>query len=473
MWKKTPKQLDIAPRLSSDLIGKRMKNKSSTQLYCLLLPSLWACHTVALAQQGNYGNALTNNYQSPTNYFQSPLLGSTTPGSGMLGAAFMGTSALAGSPAAGASFAPTGPPLVTWGPVAVYPHLLYALTYGNGIEAQPGVNSTTLVNTVSPGVLLEMGAHWILDYSAGLAFYSNPVFKDTTSQRVILTGGTTYGNWALNFSQSYVNSTEPLVETGTQLGIEAFATVLDAIYQMNDKMSLQLGLNQNFRSAEELNDLHEWITADWLNYQFQPQLSAALGVTGGYDEVSLGSDMPFEEALGRVFFLPGSKLRLMLVGGLEERQFIHPGAPSFFGPVFSASALYQVLEGTSVTISANRTVLPSFYGDEINVTTGVAAVVQQQIVGKTHFAITAGYTSEPFTSIVPGPVPPGFENLPIHNDLTLVRTDSRYYASFRLSTLFSPRLTGSIFYLITDNISSQANFSYSGNQVGLDLSYRY
>jgi len=34
-------------------------------------------------------------------------------------------------------------------------------------------------------------------------------------------------------------------------------------------------------------------------------------------------------------------------------------------------------------------------------------------------------------------------------------------------------LTGSVFCMISDNSSSQSNFNYSGNQVGLELSYRY
>jgi hypothetical protein len=42
-----------------------------------------------------------------------------------------------------------------------------------------------------------------------------------------------------------------------------------------------------------------------------------------------------------------------------------------------------------------------------------------------------------------------------------------------LSAVFRTRLTASIFYMHTEDASSQSNFTYSGNQVGLDLNYRY
>ena len=92
---------------------------------------------------------------------------------------------------------------------------------------------------------------------------------------------------------------------------------------------------------------------------------------------------------------------------------------------------------------------------------------------KLYFEVTGGYTYEPFTSIEPGPLPQYFFGLPTRTALTVTRSDTISYAQFRLSTVFRSRLTGSVFYMISDNASTQSNFSYSGHQVGLELSYRY
>jgi hypothetical protein len=450
-----------------------MKNTSSGRFCWLVLPALWVCHTVAVAQQNVYGNGLIGSFQSQSNNFQSPFGNSITPAANQPLAPNMGTSALAGPSAFRSLYVPTGPGLVTVGPLAVYPHLLDTTTYGNGIEAQPGRNSTTWVNTVAPGLLLTLGSHWILDYTPSLAFYSNPLFHDTTGQHVVLNGVTTNGDWSLSLSQSYLDTTSPLLETGTQIEQQAYVTAFNAAWQMSSKLSLQLGLNQNFRFIPALDSVREWSSADWLNYQFEPQLGAALGVTGGYDLVSAGSDMPFEQALGRVVFAPGTKLLLILIGGAEDRQFVHPSETSLISPIFNASALYQIRDGTLLTVAASRSVVPSLYGNEINTITTFTGNLRQQIVGQMYLDLSGGYTSEPYTSIQPAPLPGGFTGPRPLSALAVTRTDTRTFEQIGLSTVFRTRLTATIFYMFSDNASSQSNFSYWGHQVGLTLSYRY
>jgi hypothetical protein len=419
------------------------------------------------------GSTRTNNFQSQSNNYAFQQPGPTTPGSGQFGVPFMGTSALAGSGVGRNAYTPTGPPLAGWGAIEVYPHLLYKFSYGNGIEARPGLNSTTVVNSIAPGLFLKLGDHWSIDYTPSLDFYSNPIFRDTTDQSVVLNGVTTNGDWALKLSQSYLDTTQPLVETGTQIEQQAYLTALNAAWQMNGDLSLQLGLNQNFRLGTGLIGLHEWTTSDWLSYQFQPQLSAALGVTGGYDELSAGSDMPFEQGLGRVIFQPGAKLYLVAIGGYEDRQFIRPAAPPLVGAIFQAYALYQVLEGTSFDVAGYRTVTPSLYENEVNTITTITADFRQKIIGRMFFKISSGYTSEPFTSIEAGPLPKYYFGVPATKSLVVTRTDTRTFAEFSLTTTLRDRLTASVFYRVNANDSSQANFNYSGSQAGFELNYQY
>jgi hypothetical protein len=290
---------------------------------------------------------------------------------------------------------------------------------------------------------------------------------------VVLHGATTNGNWMLSLSQNYVDTTQPVVETGTQFELQAYATAMNAVWQMGGKSSLELGLSQIFRISEGLNNMHEWSTAEWYNYQFQPQFGAALGVTGGYDELSLGSDNPFEQALGRVNFQPGSKLTLTVMGGVEDRQFVHPSGPSVLNPVFDASARYLLGTGTLLTVSGNRVVTPSLIANDLNVITTVNANVRQRIIGRMFFEIEGGYAGTTYTSIVPGPLPKYYFGTAPHAALAVIRSDTRTYGKISLSTVFGTRLTGSIFYMISDNASSQSNFRYSGNEVGLNLDYRY
>jgi hypothetical protein len=450
-----------------------MKNTNSGLLCWFVLLSLWMCSSAALAQNSILSSTPTNNYLSQTNNNLFQPVGPSTAGSGPFGGPFMGTSGLAGVTANAARYLPTGPPLASWGPFGVYPHLMYTLSYGNGLEARPGENSTTLINTVAPGVFLKMGALWFIDYTPSVSFYSNPLFHNVTDQKVDLAGAATNGNWMLNLSQRYLDTTQPLQETGTQLEQQAYATAFNATGQLGDQTSLQLGVSQNFRFTPNLVNLHEWTTADWLSYQFQPQLSAALGVTAGYDELSEGSSNPFEQALGRVIFQPGNKLSLMVIGGVEDRQVIDPSAPSIVNPIFQALATYQIRDGTLLKLIADRMVTPSLFANDLNVITIVSANLHQDIIGHFSVDLSGGYTDQSFTSLVPGPLPKYYFGSAPRTDEAVIRSDTRTFARITFSTVIRTRLTASIFAMLTDGESSQANFAYSGHQVGLTLDYRY
>jgi len=403
-------------------------------------------------------NTLTNQFEvipSPP-----PPLGPATVGSAQPASPIMGTSALSGAPR------PLGPVMVgpgipLWGPIGIHPRLLYTFLYGNGIEARPGQQSQTAINTIAPGFLLDLGNHWSIDYSPSFDYYSNPVFKNTTDESVLLRGAWSNEDWVLGLSQSYVSTTQPLVETGTQTEQEAYATALNASYQMGSKLSLQLGLNQNFRYSTGYASLNEWNTEDWLNYQAGNMFGTGIGLVLGYDEVDAGSDMPYEQIQGRISFHPGHKLTLSANGGFEDRQFINPAAPPSIGPVFTGMLLYSN-QLTTLSLNASRAFTPSLFVNQIETITAYNGTIRQQLSKKFSVEANAGYTTIPVTSIEPGP-----------SRLQVVQNDT--ITSFRttLSYAVVERATFSAFYEVRDNSSGQAGFAYWSHQVGFSLDYRY
>lgn len=129
-----------------------------------------------------------------------------------------------GSPMMGTSvfgvpgFAPaTGPGIYQAGNVNIHARLSYSFLYGTGLEGQPGDHAAVVEQTVSPGITINVGTHWTVDYSPSASFYSGSSnFNNTTGQFADLRGSTIYNDWAFGMSQSYSYSTTPLVETGTQ-----------------------------------------------------------------------------------------------------------------------------------------------------------------------------------------------------------------------------------------------------------------
>jgi hypothetical protein len=211
----------------------------------------------------NYINApeLTNELSTETGLTNPPLatttppplLGPRTGGGDQLAPPIMGTSVIGAPPGAGPPVGvPTGSPLLKWGPVDVHASMFYSLTYGNGIEAQPGQQSKTFINTVSPGLTLDLGNHWILSYNPSYAVYSSPVFRNTLAESALLHGSVTYEDWTFGLSQSYAYSDSPIIETGAQTTQEAYSTVLSATYQMSGQISLKMLANRIFAIRKTL-----------------------------------------------------------------------------------------------------------------------------------------------------------------------------------------------------------------------------
>jgi hypothetical protein len=142
-------------------------------------------------------------------------------------------------------------------------------------------------------------------------------------------------------------------------------------------------------------------------------------------------------------------------------------------PIFQALGMYQIRDGTLLTISAQRTVVPSLIANQVNDVTTALVSIRQKIIGSAYCEISGGYTDEAYTEIVPGPVPKYYFGNPTRTALVLTRSDSRANVRLSLTTVIHTRLNASIFYMYFDNSSSQANFKYSGNQVGLDLNFRW
>lgn len=339
------------------------------------------------------------------------------------------------------------------------PHVDYQFLYGKGILVAPGQPESTVIQQIAPGLRLDVGDHWILDYTPVWTLYSNNRFQNTFDQAVKLTGGTVYGNWVLGVSQSYTVSDVPQVETATQTKQETYATAVNGSYTINSKMSLDLAVNQNFVSADPFQSYREWSTMDWLNYHFWDRFSVALGVGLGYDDVDMSPDMLFEQYQGRVNWRATDKISFQLHGGLEDRQFFGGNSSDALNPVFGGGIQYQPFEKTKITLDADRIVAVSTLQDQLTETVSFNGDLNQRLLGRLYLDLSGGYQNIKYVN--------SGNNAPSN------RTDDYYFFNTRLSTAFLKRGTVAVFYQISDNSSSQTVFGFSSHQVGFEIGFTY
>ena len=273
------------------------------------------------------------------------------------------------------------------------PHPDYSFIYAQGILAAPGQPVNTVIQQISPGVRLDVGDYWILDYTPAWMVYSSRSFQNTFNQNVKLTGGTSFGSWVLGLSQSYSKSAEPQVETATQTHLENYVTALNGTYTINSKMSLDLAVNQNFSFADQfqIQSYREWSTLDWLNYQFWARFNVALGVGLGYDDMETGPNMLFEQYQGRVQWRATDKISFQLNGGLEDRQFLNSSASDALNPVFGGGIQYQPFEHTKISLNADRVVAVSDLQNQVTESVGLNGDLNQRLLGRLFLDLGGGY----------------------------------------------------------------------------------
>ena len=346
-----------------------------------------------------------------------------------------------------------------YGPVTVRPHVSYRFLYGDGIQSSPTNQQKTAIHEISPGLLIELGTHWAVDYTPTIRLYSNHHFRDGVDHAATLTGGTQLNDWTFGLTQNFLYTTQPTAETGTQNEQQSYSTALSASCLLNSKMSADFGLNQNLQFTEGFQNSRDWSTLDWLNYQFWPRLTAGVGAGLGFVNVDYGPDQTYEQLLGRVNWRATDKISFQVNAGVEDRQFATSGASDLITPVFGAAIQYAPFKFTQISLHASRSVAPSVFLNEVTETTSLGASLNQRLLKKFQFNVGGGYNISQYTSSL--------------GSFTASRRDDYYYFNARLSRPFLKRATGAVFYQYSDNKSNVPGFSYQGSQIGFEISYAY
>lgn len=361
---------------------------------------------------------------------------------------------------------------LTWGTVHANTHVSYQFLYGTGIQSSPGQPADTITQTVSPGVTVALGPHWVLDYEPSLRFYSDKDFHNTLDHSLSLSGGTTYGNWSFGLSQNYTRTDDPLVQTASQTGVQSCSAALNAAYSFNTKLSLEMdaGVALSFVDGGQvitnalsstnapLSDSQSYFGSEWLNYQLDPKVAVAVGLSGGYTSQNGGLDTADEQYLGRVVLRPGPKLTLSADGGVEDRQYLNSDQPDTWTPIFAAAVNYNLFEPTVLSLTAGRSVQPALFQSQIVENTTVGLGIQQKLLGR--LQLTLGYTyisSDYIGSKVAG----------------AQRSDQGNSYQAGLSMGFLKHGTVGTFYQYSQNSSNGKGFGYSSNQTGFTLTWAY
>lgn len=356
------------------------------------------------------------------------------------------------------------------GPFRFHPHLGYQVVYGDGILRSAGAPSTTVLHTVVPGVFVEMGKYWNLDFAAGINRYSNADFNNNESYYLALRGHIPREKWLLDFGYAGSVTEQPQIETGQQIAQSAHLLTASGIYNYQTKLSVELTGTMDSRLTDGFSDYWSWSTLDWVNYQLTSKTTVGVGAGAGYNMVDPGPDSTFEQLQARAIWTPGTKLTVQASAGAQFQQFSgkaeggpNDGVSALSGteafPIFAVTAAYRLFEQTSLFASANHVIGNAYEENLYSESTVVSVGLRQRLLGEFYLDVVPAYNFRSYKSSLSG----------VSND-----RDDEYASIYAgVSTVFFSKLNASVFYQYGDNSSDVQELGFHSSQVGARLEYRY
>jgi hypothetical protein len=281
-------------------------------------------------------------------------------------------------------------------------------------------------------------------------------------------------------AQSYIYSDSPLVQTEAQTEQSSFGTVLTASRQMGSRLSAQISLDQSLTSssgiggakANNTQNMDSWVLSGGVYYQTDYRLVVGINASGGYNVISPGSDMEFEQIQGTLSWQPFEKLSVMGSVGVEDTQLL---GTQLIDPTFSGSVNYQPYQNTSMSLVGSRSSSASIYQDDVVETTALGATFRQRFLQHFSFEASVGYTLAPFVGFAT--VDEFANNNPgaplIATGVQQSRTDYSRYFRVSLGTSFRQHGSVSIFYSYSDLTSTLSPYALTTSQVGFEIGWRY
>ncbi|HWA29283.1 MAG TPA: hypothetical protein VG734_26770 [Lacunisphaera sp.] len=356
---------------------------------------------------------------------------------------------------------PPAPPQTPFklGSLVLRPHLSYSYMNAEGLPAADGRRVASEIFTLSAGLTGDLGKYWTFDYSPSWRKYSARAMMDSDDLSASLKGMIPLPDMGLQFAEIYSQSTPTLVETGQQTKQESWTTSLNTAYRFSPGIQLQASGGMNERYTDIAPDMRTWNANVALNLAFSPRFSLNVGPSFSYNEIKNAADLYDEGYQAEVSWKPTDKITLAFTLGRQYSYSKSSAGINLSNPILNFMIGYQPFETTTLTFSAARTTMPSYFGDQVTDTSRWSVILNQRLLGR--FYLNASYA-------------------PYDNSYTAIdlvtpagRVDSVKSYNVSLSTQLFGRISFAATYTLTKNDSNVSGFTFSTTQYGVQLGCNY
>jgi len=379
-------------------------------------------------------------------------------------------------------------PLFKIGSVDVRPHAAYSVVYDDniflehkskflGTAGKPG-RDHDFVHTFTPGLRLNAGdagarqsAYFDANYEAAFTRFTHNSGSDSLDHNATVELGGKLNHLHVAVLQSLESrsdaDTANLAANG-RVKRKTWDTAIKSTYEVSEKTDLALDLSQTIGDYQgALVDSVDRSATLWLDYQVLPKVKMGAGGGVGYLQVdgnaaNHNANSSYYNGLVRMTWSATEKVSIKASGGIQHRNIQELGAQDPDNFVFTLVAEWKASERTTASLEASRgTRVSNAQIAQLNEDTRVAASIRHSLFDRVSLNLEGGYSYSHYkaTTTAAG----------------AVRNDNYFFVKPGVSYKFADRAQASVYYQYRRNDSDlPANGNdFYGNQVGLELSYRF
>ena len=333
--------------------------------------------------------------------------------------------------------------------------------------------------TFSPGIVFNKAATmedshtaFTLDYSPSFLFFMKNSQQNSVNHNAHLDAGYAFTKLTLGLVQTFAATEGGVVDAGDRVKQRNYNTGLSVRYEMTEKTFLLLDGAYRLTDYETLTDSQEWTVTSTANYQISPKVTLGLGVTVGqlYVEEQVLRDGTTNQIVSavrvqtyvgptlRATYKTSEKTDVSLSFGGEWRTY--EDGNDTFGPVFALTGSYRPFEGTGFTVEGHRRQQNSAVINGANyITTGGGVGARQRLRENLFGTLNFTYDHSDYE--------------PTRKDVTITRRDDYFLLRCGLEAILGRSWSLGVFYQYREDISSDENYSFQNNQVGIQAAWGY
>lgn len=348
------------------------------------------------------------------------------------------------------------PPLFRAGPLAIRPSVDLTWMAASGLKTPDGAPASTHILTVAAAVEASWGDHWQLEYAPAWNRYSNPLFRQSTSQHATLYGRGQSPDLSVSFLQDYAQMDTSLVEAGRQARQQTSFTRAGILAPIGNAMAFEVTAEQRLTFTERLADIYQWSASPFFHFYTANRLRLSAGSDLGYVLVYHAPDVAFARPSVQASWHASPKITFDASAGADEWRFVGGNRKTLSGLFYRGRATYRPFKSTEIAAGAERAITAAPFRDRAAQTERYTLHARQQLVP--HLVASAG-AEEQWLSYL-SPAGPGRRD-------HLVTID----AALTLSILKRGTLSA-IWRRMRDH-SNVASYQFSSTQFGIEASFRY